>query len=136
MKRTVLILLAFVLSACTATEESKKAQTDSTKVGFEHKFEYQATLTGTLETLRYTNVAGEWFNTHILKLDSAISVASTNPEIAPVDTVTEVQIGFDDREIPKLEIYLNKRVSLSGTLYNEQTVHDRRPVLMINAVVE
>lgn len=129
-------MLAFVVSACnTATENSDKLQTGSIEEGSEYKFEHEATMTGTLETLKYTNMSGEWFNTHILKLDSAITVASNNPEIAPVDTVTEVQIGFDDKEIPKLEIYLNKRITLKGTLYNEQTVHDRRSVIMINAVV-
>ena len=111
MNRTVLIVLAFVLSACnTATMESDIAQTDSIKVGFEYKFENQATLTGILETLRYTNVAGEWFNTHILKLDSAISVTSSNPEIALVDTVNEIQIGFDNKEITQIDNYLNKRI--------------------------
>lgn len=136
MKRTVLIILAFVVSACnTVTENSDMVQNDSIKVTLDYKFENEATLTGTLETLKYTNMAGEWFNTHILKLDSAITIASSNLEIAPVDSVTEVQIGFDEREIPKLNIYLNKRITLSGKLYNEQTVHDRRPVLMINAVV-
>lgn len=135
MKRTVLIIVSFLISACnTATKEAEKIQNDSLKAGVEYKFENQATLTGTLETLKYTNVDGEWFNTHILILDSAISVESNNSEIAPVDTVKEVQIGFNEQKIPKPEVYLDKRVTLTGTLYSEQTVHDRRPVVMVNAI--
>lgn len=103
-------------------------------MGTDFEFEKSATVSGTLEKLGYENLAGTKMETYILVLDKSINVASKNPDILSQKNIKEIQVGFSDSE-KSIAALLNKNITLKGDLYPEQTVNDRRPVVMINATV-
>ena len=48
--------------------------------------------------------------------------------------VKEIQVGFSDAEDP--QSLIGEPITISGEIYGEDTIHDRRPVVMINAVIQ
>ncbi len=137
MKKTtyMLTLIAFLAITTACQNNNKKDQTSSkseTITSFE--FEKEITITGTLQNLDYENLAGEKLSTFILELENGINVDSKNPEFKSQKNIKEIQVGFSD-EVKDASKYLNKTISIKGFIYPEQTVHDRRPVVMINATI-
>ncbi len=102
----------------------------------EYFFEDKVVLTGKLEELKYSIIGGTWLSTFILILEKPIKVTSKSDNYKTQENITEVQIGFDDDIVKMPKNYLNKTITLTGELYGEQTVHDRRPAVMINTSIE
>ena len=99
-------------------------------------YEKEATLKGELMELRYTNLAGDWNTTYILVLDHPIKVISTNENYETQENVKEVQIGFDSERVHEPGAYVLEQIKVTGVLYGESTVNDRRPVIMVSAKIE
>lgn len=139
MKHLIMIILAFTCLSCTTNNKKTSDQSghyiDSSALRSnpnpsEYQFGKTAILSGRLESLRYSSVGEVWFDTHLLILDTAINVAGNNSEYTAVTNVREVQVGFDTDSVPNPDIYLDKIITVTGTLSDEQTVHHRRPVIM------
>lgn len=99
-----------------------------------YMFEQKITLTGTLETITYTDVSANEYTTYIIKLPNPINVSTPNQNYDAQTNVTEVQIGFKDDQNP--DKYLGKLITVVGEIYGEETIHDRRPVVMIHAIIQ
>jgi hypothetical protein len=112
-------------------EKSQKKQ-----VKIECFFEDKVILKGKLEEIKYTDLNDSWHNAFVLFLENNIKVISKSENYETQENVSEVQIYFDFDKVKTPKNYLNKTITLSGELYGEQTVHDRRPVVMINATIK
>ncbi len=131
----MLTIIAFLAITTGCQNNNKKEQTSSkseTITSFE--FEKEITITGTLQNLDYENLAGEKLSTFILELENGINVDSKNPEFKSQKNIKEIQVGFSD-DVKDASKYLKKSITIKGFIYPEQTVHDRRPVVMINATI-
>lgn len=106
------------------------------RVKKEYFFEDKVILTGKLEELKYTDLGGSWHNTFILILENTIKITSKSENYETQQNISEVQIYFDFDKVKTPKNYLNKKITLTGELYGEQTVHDRRPAVMINATIK
>jgi len=98
-------------------------------------FEQKATLTGTLSELKYADLAGNWNTTYILKLAIPIKVISNSDNYETQVNVKEVQVGFDFDKVLNPKALINKKITVTGELYGQQTVHDRRPVLLLSSSI-
>jgi len=128
------VIIGITIFLCSCGTDSVSKKNHSSAMGTDFEFEKSATVSGTLEKLGYENLAGTKMETYILVLDKSINVASKNPDILSQKNIKEIQVGFSDSET-SIAALLNKNVTLKGDLYPEQTVNDRRPVVMINATV-
>ncbi len=137
---TLFICAVFMMiTSCNSENKQSKNENQSNNLKTEevsqiYEFEKQATITGILQELQYENTAGTKMVTYIIKLNSPINVISKNSEIDAQNNVKEVQIGFSD-EVINPASYLNKTITVAGDIYPEQTVNDRRPVVMINTKI-
>ena len=98
------------------------------------QFEQTINLTGKLKTSNYTDVNDNEYTIYILSIDYPLNVIAPDENYKPQTNITEVQIGFDDKETP--EKYIGKTITVNGEIYGEETIHDRRPVVMIRAIIK
>ena len=140
---SLLIVLVSIILAITISCNSGKnnSNVDNNSVNIEKKenlkqynFEKEATITGTLQELTYTNGAGTSMKTYILSLDKTVNIISDSKDYETQNDVSEIQIGFSDN-VKKPAAYLNKRITVKGTLYPSQTINDRRPATMIETEI-
>ena len=111
--------------------ETARAQAEVKTV----KFEQNISLTGKLSSIEYEDFGENTYTAYILTLDKPINVTATSgSEFTSQNNVSEIQVGFNDNENPKY--YLGKTITITGDIYGEQTVHHRRPVIMIWAAIE
>lgn len=144
MKKTIfqsifVVLVFFVIYACNSKQNvnnsSKKNDSITVKsVEQEYIFENEITVTGILYELPYENAAGTEMKTHILSLGKAIKVVSKSTEYETQDLVEEIQVAFNE-ETPDPSIYIDKKITVKGVVYSSQTIHDKRPVVMVEAKV-
>lgn len=97
------------------------------------EFETEATMTGTLQEITYDNGGGK-MKTFILVLDEKVNILSGSPDYGTRLNVTEIQLGFSEK-VKDPSSYLNKKISVRGVLYPEQTANDRRPATMTEAEI-
>ncbi len=113
--------------------EDKTVKEDKSTNMPQFEFETEATMTGTLQEITYDNGGGQ-MKTYILVLDQKVTILSGSPDYATQLNVTEIQIGFSDN-VKNPSSYLNKKITVKGVLYPEQTANDRRPATMIEAEI-
>jgi uncharacterized protein DUF4431 len=140
MKR-ILIIATLALAACTG---SPAATTDSEEAKTGNALEYQyepavSTLHGTLTSKVYfgppgygeDTLADEKERTYVLVLDKGIAIQQPKKDLsdgynAAIGNVTHIQLLNQE----SLDKYLNKTVSVTGTLFGAQTGHHHTDVLL------
>lgn len=136
--------ITFELNAVnTAREREEKAtkraadslaniasNTNYTGYAFEQNVELTGKLSksagGTMETID---------NFYVLELIAPIDVTAPNADYETQKNVDEIQIGFNSDSISNPDALLNSKITVRGDLYDQQTIHDHRSVIMISAVV-
>ncbi len=132
----VLIIVASIIGVSCNTNQQPKNNTDTIVAKStveEYVFEKEITITGNLYELPYENAANTQMKTHILSLGKAIKVISNSKEYDSQDLVEEIQIGFNESIDPAK--FLDKTITVKGVIYANQTIHDRRPVVMVDAQI-
>lgn len=137
MKKIKLILttIGIMTIAISCTTELKKTEvlleTEITVNPYE--FEKQATLSGTVQLI--PNTSETEMKSYILVLEKPINIASKSSEYKNQEEVQEILISFLDEKINP-DKYLDKKITISGTLTATQTIHDKRPVGIFDAILQ
>jgi len=132
----VLIIVASIIGVSCNSNQQPKNNTDTIVAKStveEYVFEKEITLTGNLYELPYDNAANTQMKTHILSLEKTIKVISNSKEYESQDLVDEIQVGFAEGINP--DDYKDKKITVKGFIYANQTIHDRRAVVMVDAHV-
>ncbi|MES2592707.1 MAG: hypothetical protein V4608_12550 [Bacteroidota bacterium] len=132
MKIKLILQITLILISSLAS----KAQMSSENVPNKIEFEQTKELNGILTKIKETNENGVAFTAYILKLKSPINVIAPNDNYETQNNVKEIEVKFDNVKVPKPDTYLNKEIIVKGDLYNEQTIHDHRPVIMISGEIK
>lgn len=114
--------------------EADEKEKNETAIVQTVQFEDKVKLKGVLEKENYTDLSNNTYTIYIVKLDVPVNVNAPNNNYKPLANVTEIQVGFDDNSNP--EKYYKQDITISGEIYGEETIHDRRPVVMIRAIIE
>ncbi len=140
MKR-IFIIPALALMACSTNPQTDQ---EATEVKAENASEYQyepaiSTIHGTLSTKVYWGPPGygedttvdEKENVYLLLLDKGINIQAPKKDLsdgynAAINNVMQLQLVNQQ----SLDAYLNKNVTITGTLFGAQTGHHHTDVLL------
>jgi hypothetical protein len=140
MKR-IFIILSLALAACSTNPQTDH---EATEVKAENASEYQyepaiSTIHGTLSTKVYWGPPGygedttvdEKENVYLLLLDKGINIQAPKKDLsdgynAAINNVMRLQLVNQQ----SLDAYLNKNVTITGTLFGAQTGHHHTDVLL------
>lgn len=114
-------------------EQARKAEEAARRIQ-NLTFEQKVTLAGILGTTDYIDASGNKYTVYILTLSKPVNVKAPNKYYDNQTDVKEIQVGFSDAEDP--QSLIGETITISGEIYGEDTIHDRRPVVMINAVIQ
>jgi len=142
MKKNTLSLLfvgavIMMIGACNSGNKptNNDSNTDKVKtnvVSQEYEFGKQITITGTVYEI--PNSGSTEMKSYVLALVSPIALISKNKDIESQSDVQEVQIGFDDETIDPAN-FVDKKITITGTINASETMHDKRPVVMFDAKI-
>lgn len=127
-----IISILVLVSACNnnpqkSTPEIKK---DS---AIQYEFEKSYTLSGTVQLI--PNSSETEMKSYILVLEKPINITSKNPDYQNQESVEEILLCFEDEKID-VEKQLDKKITISGTLTASQSIHEKRPVGIFNAILK
>jgi len=139
--KKILIITSMALAACTT---NPPAEGETTEVNKENPTEYQyepaiSTIHGTLSSKVYWGPPGygedttvdERENVYLLLLDKGINIQAPKKDLsdgynAAINNVMQLQLVNQQ----SLDAYLNKEVTVTGTLFGAQTGHHHTDVLL------
>lgn len=129
---TLIGIMSMIISC---SNETKKVEIEVEKeiVVNQYEFEKQATLSGTVQLI--PNTSETEMKSHVLVLEKPINITSKSSEYKNQDEVQEILLSFLDEKINP-DKYLDKKITISGTLMATQTMHDKRPVGIFDAVIK
>jgi hypothetical protein len=144
MKKTTvifsfIIVLFAIITSCNTANKSSKSETNSPKVNpktviKEFVFEKEATIYGTLQEVEFSEPSETQMKTYVLVLDKTINVISKSKKYESQNFVEEIQIDFSE-QVTDPSVYLNKKITVKGTLLPSKTLHDKRPVVMNEGII-
>jgi hypothetical protein len=133
-KNNIITVLIFAIIALTSLSCNNGNNTSKKENLPQYDFEKEATITGTLQEIKYTNGGDIQMNTYILVLDKPINIISNSKDYETQKNVLEIQLGFSEKASNPY-VNLNKKITVKGTLYPAQTINDRRPATMIDVEI-
>jgi hypothetical protein len=136
MKKIALIvgIITFLSITQSCKNDSQKVMTEVKKdTVIQYEFEKSYTLSGTVQLI--PNASETEMKSYILTLDKPINIASKSPDYQNQEAVQEILLSFEDEKMD-LEKYLEKKITISGTLTASQSMHDKRPVGIFNAILK
>ncbi len=72
---------------------------------------------------------------YILILEKPINIVSEKSESKNQEDVEEILLSFTDEKI-NLDKYIDKKITISGTLTATESIHDKRPVGIFDAILK
>ncbi len=135
MKTKLFALLTVLILASFACKNKIKTTQIETKTETSTSFEFnkQTTLSGTVQLI--PNQSETEMKSYILVLDKPINIASKKPEVESQNEVQEILLGFSDEKIDS-DKYVGKKITITGTLSASESMHDKRPVGIFDAVLK
>lgn len=128
-----LIGIMSIIISCSNEPKKVEIEVEKEIVVNQFEFEKQATLSGMVQLI--PNASETEMKSYVLVLEKPINIASKSSEYKNQDEVQEILISFSDEKINP-DKYLDKKITISGTLTATQTIHDKRPVGIFDAVIK
>ena len=143
MKKMIITTVILTLTSIYSYGQSEKEKEDADNMVIEYyqetngySFEQTVILSGTLKSENYENANGGTGTYYVLILNTSIDVAAPTASYEVQKNVKKIQINFDWDKEKNPKAYLNKIIKIKGDLYNEQTIHDHLPVVLVGGTVK
>ncbi len=123
-------IMSMTISCSNAPKNTEK----ETKVlENSYNFDQIYTLSGTVQLI--PPVSETEMKSYILALDKPINIVFKNAKIKNQDNVEEILLSFADEKL-EMGNYVNTKITISGTLTATESIHDKRPVGIFDAILE
>ncbi len=134
IKPIIIAFAAIMISFASCKNENKTALNEpKAEVQASFEFDKQYTLSGTVQLI--PNQSETEMKSYILVMEKPINIVSKKPEIESQNEVQEILISFKDEKIDSAK-YVDKKITITGTLTASESMHDKRPVGIFDAVLK
>lgn len=123
-------IMSMTISCSNAPKSSEK---ETKVVENSYNFDQIYTLSGTVQLI--PTVSETEMKSYILALDKPINIVFKNSESKNQDNVEEILLSFADEKL-EMGNYVNTKITISGTLTATESMHDKRPVGIFDAILE
>jgi len=133
--KTIIIAFAAIMISFASCKNENKTALNEPKVEVQASFEFdkQFTLSGTVQLI--PNQSETEMKSYILVMEKPINIVSKKPEIESQNEVQEILISFKDEKMDPAK-YVDKQITIIGTLTASESMHDKRPVGIFDAVLK
>lgn len=120
-------------TSCSNSPKNTEKQTVKDSTSTLYNFDQTCTLSGTVQLI--PNTSETEMKSYILALEKPINIVFKNSESKNQDNVEEILLSFADEKFD-IDHYVNKKITISGTLKASESMHDKRPVGIFDAILK